>query len=141
MYYDLSKFDELVELGYLRRVENGPLVLYNYTDKCTYDKYWNEYTIIARGLILEKETGKVIAKPFPKFWNLGEREETFFKNLPELGYTPFEKLDGSLGILFYYDNKWNIATRGSFTSDQAIKGAEILKKYNTEVLRPLKLKL
>lgn len=134
MIYDLTKFDELVEQGYLRRVENGSLVLYNYTDKCTYDKHWNEYTIIARGIILEKETGKVIAKPFSKFWNLGEREETFFKNLPELGYTPFEKLDGSLGILFYYENKWNVVTRGSFTSDQAIKGTEILKKYNTEVL-------
>ena len=31
-------------------------------------------------------------------------------------------------ILFYYDNQWITATRGSFTSEQSIKGMEILKK-------------
>jgi hypothetical protein len=36
-------------------------------------------------------------------------------------------MDGSLGILFYYEDEWIMATRGSFTSDQAIKGLEIVK--------------
>ncbi len=43
-------------------------------------------------------------------------------------------MDGSLGIVFWYEGKWILATRGSFTSDQAIKGAEILKKYNTDIM-------
>jgi RNA ligase len=45
-------------------------------------------------------------------------------------YTVQEKMDGSLGIIYYYDGKWNVATKGSFTSDQAIKATEMLKKYN-----------
>jgi RNA ligase len=36
-------------------------------------------------------------------------------------------MDGSLGILFNYDDEWVMATRGSFTSEQAIKGLEIVK--------------
>jgi RNA ligase len=39
-------------------------------------------------------------------------------------------MDGSLGILFNYEGEWIMATRGSFTSEQAIKGLEIVKsKY------------
>lgn len=37
-------------------------------------------------------------------------------------------MDGSLGILFNYAGVWIMATRGSFTSDQAIKGLEIVKE-------------
>ena len=43
-------------------------------------------------------------------------------------------MDGSLGIVFYYDNKWNMGTRGSFNSDQATKGLEILNRYDTSLL-------
>jgi RNA ligase len=39
-------------------------------------------------------------------------------------------MDGSLGIFFYFNGEPVFATRGSFTSDQAIKGKEILNKYN-----------
>ena len=43
-------------------------------------------------------------------------------------------MDGSLGIFFYYGGEWHMATRGSFTSEQAIKGMEMMKKYNFEKL-------
>jgi hypothetical protein len=46
----------------------------------------------------------------------------------------YEKMDGSLGIVFWYQGQWVVATRGSFTSDQAIKAREILKKYNTDIM-------
>jgi RNA ligase len=39
-------------------------------------------------------------------------------------------MDGSLGILFNYEGEWVFATRGSFTSDQAVKGMEMLSKYD-----------
>lgn len=122
-------FESLVEEGFLRKSENGDLVLYGYTDKCTFDKHWTKETKKARGIILDKKNGSIVAKPFEKFFNLGETEETFLINLPNENYTVHEKLDGSLGIIFYYDNKWNICTRGSFYSDQAVKGAELLNKY------------
>jgi RNA ligase len=39
-------------------------------------------------------------------------------------------MDGSLGILFNYKGEWVLATRGSFTSDQSVKGTELLQKYD-----------
>jgi RNA ligase len=46
-------------------------------------------------------------------------------------------MDGSLGILFNYNGEWLLATRGSFTSDQAVKGLEILKsKYDLKRFIP-----
>ena len=131
MNYDLKIFEPYVEKGLLRKVEHPtlPLVLFNYTDHCTYEKAWDEVTIMCRGLVLERGTGLVIAKCLPKFWNLNEHETTKMANLPQLGYAIHEKKDGSLGILFHYNNEWHVATRGSFTSDQAIRGKQILKRH------------
>lgn len=121
-------YDERAKKGLLRRVVSpcGRLVLYNYTDQCTFEKAWDEYTLAARGLIFELSTGNVVARPFPKFFNLGENESVSFANLPQEEFIAYEKMDGSLGIIYHYDNEWHVATRGSFTSDQAIRGKQIL---------------
>lgn len=109
------------------------LVLFNYTDFTTYERAWDEYTMSARGIIFEKDTGKIVARPFKKFFNIGEHETTFLPNLPKTQYHIHEKLDGSLGIIYFYDGKWDIATRGSFTSDQAnYARLNLLPKYAFE---------
>lgn len=121
-------YEKLVEAKYLNKQEHGDLVLYNYTDKCTYDKHWNKYTMECRGLILNKVTGDTVARPFPKFFNLGELESPALPDMPtSKDYEVYEKVDGSLGILYLdpADNKYKIATRGSFKSDQAIKATEM----------------
>lgn len=138
MFLDVNEFEKRVEQGFLRKSVKGDLVLYGYTDKCTYERAWDEYTRMARGIILDKNTGEVIAKPFPKFFNLGEMEETFLTNLPKEPYVVAEKMDGSLGIIFHHDGKWNVATRGSFYSDQAAEAERMLQKYNlSEILTHL----
>jgi RNA ligase len=43
-------------------------------------------------------------------------------------------MDGSLGILFNYEGQWVMATRGSFASDQALKGFFMLQKYDFKKL-------
>jgi RNA ligase len=43
-------------------------------------------------------------------------------------------MDGSLGILFNYEGEWVFATRGSFTSEQSVKGFEMLQKYDYQKL-------
>lgn len=135
-----ANFDELnnlTEKGFLKREisKYGDLVLYNYTDKCTYKKHWNEYTLNARGTVYELSSGKVIARGFPKFFNFEElpiSDSVFLSKHTDFEVT--EKVDGSLGIIYWYNGKWMVNTRGSFTSDQAIRGAEILKrKYELKV--------
>jgi len=129
----VSSRDQMVVEGYLNRQETDKLLLYNYTDKCTYEKYWNEVTLNSRGIILEKESNKIISLPFPKFFNLGEHEVSRLENLPNEPYECFEKMDGSFGQVYFYDG-WQVATRGSFTSDQAKRATQMLKKYDLSSL-------
>lgn len=137
--YDLEAFEDMVRHGYLRKAEKGDLVLYGYTDKTTFERAWQtKYTLHARGIIFNKKTGHLIAKPFPKFFNLGEMENVSLVNLPKEPYRVYEKVDGSLGIIFYYQGRWHIATRGSFSSEQAMMGQIMLDsgQYKLQHLDP-----
>lgn len=132
MHESLLKFKPYVEKNLVREVISpcGRLVLYNYTDHCTYERAWDEITLNARGTVYEIETGRIVAKAFPKFFNYGELDEKKQKEvLAAKNFECFEKMDGSLGIVYYYDGKWRVNTRGSFTSDQAVKGKEILDRF------------
>lgn len=103
------------------------LYIYNYTPLTQYSRYWNEITLNCRGLILDKHYNP-ISRPFAKFFNLEEHDLTDIPNEPFEVYT---KLDGSLGILYWLEGQPRIATRGSFTSQQALMGTQILyQKYH-----------
>jgi RNA ligase len=109
-----------------------PLAIYNYSQKTQYDGNWDEVTLSCRGLIVDTETGEVIIRPFEKFFNYEEVPEEIPWETSDYIYVQ-EKMDGSLGILFRYKDDWILATRGSFTSAQAVRGMEIIKsKYNLE---------
>lgn len=135
---DFEELDKRVEQGYLRKVISpcGKLKLYNYTNACTYDKAWDEHTLNSRGTVYEISTGKVVARAFPKFFNYGELHPVEQNRiLKETNFTVAEKMDGSLGIVYFYDGTWRVNTRGSFTSDQAIKATEMLEKYNMNMIQ------
>lgn len=101
------------------------LYIWNYNQSCQFEKAWDEFTLMARGLITDKN-GEIIARPFKKFFNLGEIGDD---KLPNGDFKVYDKFDGSLGILYWIRSIPYIATRGSFNSEQAIKGTEILRKY------------
>lgn len=102
------------------------LFLYNYTARVQYSQIWNEVTLQTRGLILDSEMN-VVARPFNKFFNYEELDPNEMPNLP---FDVFEKVDGSLGILYWIDDLPFIATRGSFESEQAKHATNILRtKY------------
>lgn len=125
---DIEQFREREAQGLItcRTHPTAELLIWNYTPKCQFDRAWDEVTMQARGLIT-KPDGTIIARSFSKFFNM----EEYQGQIPLKHLRPFtvtEKMDGSLGILYFIDNKPYIATRGSFTSEQAIKANEIL--YN-----------
>ena len=105
-----------------------PLTIWNYSEKVQYENLWNEITLQTRGLVTD-DKGNVVARPYKKFFNMEEGKHT-----PTSEFEVQEKLDGSLGILFNYEGEWVMVTRGSFTSDQAVKGFEMLKNYDYEKL-------
>jgi len=101
-----------------------PLTIWNYSEKVQYENLWNEITLQTRGLVTD-DKGNVVARPYKKFFNMEEGKHT-----PTPDFEVYDKLDGSLGILFNYNGEWVFATRGSFNSDQSIKGLELLQKYD-----------
>jgi RNA ligase len=130
--YIISELLQLVEQGYLRKSENEDLILFKYTEKCTFERYWNNLTMACRGLVLEKSTGLVVAKPFEKFFNLNEVPQSAYINLPNESYTIHSKEDGSLGIIFNYKGKWCVATCGSLSSQQSQEAQKMLSQYNLD---------
>jgi len=126
----IEKLNKYYEDGLLYKQVHPslPLTIWNYTEKVQYENLWDEVTLSARGLVTD-HTGDIVATPFQKFFNI---EEGKFE--PTENFEVYEKMDGSLGIVFWYEGQWVVATRGSFGSDQAIKGRELLKKYNTDIM-------
>jgi len=64
----------------------------------------------ARGIILdENDNWKVVSFPYIKFFNHGEK----YAAKIDWGTTRvYEKLDGSLMVLYYYDGAWHISSSG-----------------------------
>lgn len=114
------------EAGYIREQQHPtlPLRILNYTEKAQFNRHWTAATLQCRGLIVT-ERGKVVARPFPKFFNHDQPEGTFPR---EGAVTVVDKLDGSLGILYPGAHGWSIATRGSFLSEQARHATAVFKE-------------
>jgi RNA ligase len=111
-----------------------PLTIWNYTPECELAKAWDEYTSLARGLITDRD-GRVHSRPFPKFFNLNSNEQSRLENLPAEPPRIYEKVDGTLGILYWDGDLPCIATRGSFESPLALWASRWLQaKVNREGL-------
>lgn len=131
MIFDVEKLEALAAEGWLRRQRHpdADLWIYNYTEKAQYEKHWTPETLACRGLILDGN-GFVRARPFPKFFNYGD---PLVGELPQEPFRVTEKVDGSLGILYWLGGEVHIATRGSFTSEQAIEGTKMLREEQIAV--------
>ncbi len=95
------------------------LLIWNYNNSCQFDRAWDDYTSMARGLITDLD-GNVISRPFPKFFNVGETEKTQMHRLPASIPEIREKLDGWLGVGYTDGQRPYISSRGSFDSEGAI---------------------
>ncbi len=126
-YIDKSQFDEMVALGYIKVVDHPSGCghkLINYTKLCNSEKIWNPTTERCRGIVIDKDYD-IIARPFKKFYNYEEYEDTSVIPIDEY-FEVFEKLDGSLGILYWIDDVPYICTKGSFESEQALHATNLL---------------
>lgn len=117
------------QYGDVRAIYRGDLVLFNYTSTAQYNRRWNWFERVSRGLILNTKSGEVVARPFDKFYNWLEGGRKISGHI----ITITAKIDGSLGVL-YRDNGYKVATRGSFDGEQAIWATNHLKWYNLDGL-------
>jgi len=132
------KSDELLDTAELQRLiaetyvtardhPSLPYKILNYTPKTQFAHHWTHETELCRGLIYDTRDGRIISRPFRKFFNWGEREVI----IPDEPFVAYEKLDGSLGIGYVdADGLPSLVTRGSFTSYQAKRATQVLRsKY------------
>ena len=103
------------------------LYLLWYTDKCSFSHHWTDLTMMCRGLITDLDWN-IVQRPFKKFFN--------YEELPDESVIPdsdnfvvYEKIDGSLGILYWIGDKPYITTKGSWTSEQGKHATELIQKY------------
>lgn len=137
--------EELLELNKEKKiaVRNHPdfveLGIASYTKKFLYgvrsDEDWTETMLKMRGIIFHLGTGEVLAHSFDKFFNSFEVPSITDKIKEQKLYSVAEKADGSIitGFSHRGENVW--ASKGSFTSEQALKAKEIFDSvYGGKVL-------
>ena len=97
----------------------------NYSPKAQSKKFWDDYTMSCRGMVIDAE-GNILARPFQKFKNFEEHDTSEIDM--SMPFVIYEKMDGSLIIVFYYEPKmeWIVASRGSFISEQSIEAKKMI---------------
>jgi RNA ligase len=118
-------FNDWKRYGEVNVFRKDDLLLFNYTTKAQYEGRWNFFETVSRGLIIQRKTGEIVARPFDKFWNWLERGRRARGHI----VTVTEKLDGSLGILYRHKGEYRFATRGSFEGIQAEWATKYLQTY------------
>ncbi|MGW1271601.1 T4 RnlA family RNA ligase [Streptomyces sp. NPDC002491] len=115
-----------------------PLSIYTYTRVCQYERLWNRVTTRCRGLVADDVTGEIVALPLPKFFNVGEHtaRQPYAPELPDEPFEVYEKVDGSLAVVFHYAGRWRVASKGSFISTQATWAQRLLDGKDTSRLLP-----
>lgn len=123
---DITELEKAIEENLIYRTQHPeyPYSIYKYSQACTYSSAWNEITIASRGLILHDETGEIIARPFPKFFNYSEGKTPEELMVGDIHVT--EKMDGSLGVSFINpQGDLEITTAGGFQAEQAVHATQI----------------
>lgn len=90
------------------------LMSLNFTDMAFYKQHWNEQTIHARGLFVDRKSGMVKMRSYNKFFNLGERPETEPEALERSLVFPlavYRKQNGFLGIMSVVDGDVVLASK------------------------------
>lgn len=111
----IEKLKEHIQNGYVNETLHPslPLKILCYSKGCQYEALWDEVTTRCRGMIVDFEYN-IVANVTPKFFNHGSELERLGINPPNLPYTVYEKMDGSLIHMWFYDGKWNFSSKGSF---------------------------
>lgn len=124
---DPALLGQMMDEGYVqvRYHPDYPYAVYCYTKQAMFDHEWNDVTKVCRGLIVNEDTGEILARPFKKFFNYGEPDCPDIH--PDEFVQVYDKVDGSLGIAYSTPNGLAIATKGSFTSEQAQHATELLR--------------
>ena len=100
----------------LKITVEGTLILFNYSQLDS--DFFNPIVKECRGLILDKNTYRVVCRAMDKFMNAEEGAS----DLNKINWSDFQiqtKIDGSLIRLYHYNGEWHVSTSGTIDAFNA----------------------
>jgi RNA ligase len=137
--FDPEDLTAAIDAGMVSRKKHPtlPLSILTYTAAAQYSHTWTPVTMQCRGLIADNTTGEIVALPFPKIFVTDMHGvHDFAPPLPAEPFEVYDKVDGSLVIVFHHDGAWHAASKGSFISGQALWAQELLDQADLSKLDP-----
>lgn len=89
---------------------------FNFSKEAFYNKIWDTMTTQARGLFIDTEMYKIVARSYNKFFKINERRETSLENLENKLVFPIQfylKYNGFLGILSIREEDFFFASKST----------------------------
>lgn len=129
---DKKFLDKLCDDGYLYNNKHPimNLWIYSYTDKIHPVLSVKELIDTCNGLVID-ENGKVIAKPFRRFYNI----DTMNKKIPLEPYIVTEKVDGNMVIVTRHNRELVVCSRCSFNDEVSNTARSLmLKNYDQKII-------
>jgi hypothetical protein len=119
--------EQYIETDYVSQQKHAefPLVIYAYGRKTVKEQKWDAVTSKCRGIVVNRETGEIVARPFEKFHNFGSPQAGDITELRKFGDVlpaepiVWEKLDGFMATLYTWGGVDYVASKGSFHSIHA----------------------
>ena len=125
-----------------RKLANG-ISSFNFSREAFYSANWNRQTILARGLFIDTENNKIMARSYEKFFKINETKATNLVNLRSKLQFPVQayiKENGFLAIVSYdYNNDDLFIASKSTNTGPYVEYIKVqLEPYKEKVLEYLK---
>ena len=126
------KISKVSPMFYSKTVNSLVLFSYHFVDPAIFQDY--PETRELRGIIFDSISGEVIARPFPKFFNLGEDACTV---TVDTEVSANEKIDGSLVTAFVHNQQIQLASKGSLNSWVVQEATQLLTANHKKLVKDL----
>lgn len=115
---NLQMLEKLRQSCDIRETQLGKgISSFNFTRNAFFGKHWDEITTTARGLFVDTNTGKIVARGYKKFFNINEKRETELEHLlvkfKDQKITLYKKENGFLGIMSWVNNQMFLASKST----------------------------
>lgn len=116
------------------------LISLNFNREAFNKKKWNDLTIKARGLFVDKDSGEVKIRSYNKFFNFGERHVNlgYLKKYATYPIRAFKKYNGFLGLASIVNNEIVLTSKSVTSGKYKDIFQDIWNKVESEVRELLK---